>query len=107
MEYLDIYEIKRLNSQKGQHFFDAGALRFFNSRISNDAVKIGNKAYFVTSEQFRPFNGPAHKRMYSVRVIDLQTGNIDTVGEFQQYASSQSAWKIIKILAKNNVAPCR
>jgi len=96
MEYMDIYEVKRSNSQHGFHFFEPGAMRFFNSRISNDAIKTGDVAYFVTSEQF-DWKSP---RLYTTRKIDLKTGDVDTIGEFQEYRTSQAAWAKIKKLVK-------
>ncbi len=74
------------------HFFSPGAMRFFDSRISASAYHTadGKRAYFVTSERFNE-QAP---RLYTVRVIDMQTGDISTLGgqaNFQRYASSSAA----------------
>jgi hypothetical protein len=91
MEYIDIYEVKRSNIQHGFHFFDAGAMRFFNSRISGHAIKCGSRAYFVTSEKF----DHKSKRFYSVRECDLTNGKINTLGDFQEFSTSKQAWNFI------------
>ncbi|MEE9118251.1 MAG: hypothetical protein V3U02_06630 [Calditrichia bacterium] len=84
-----IEDIQRLNEQKGKHFFDKDARRFFGSRIASEAYLTQNSrnAYFVTSEQFDR-NQP---RLYSVRVANTKTGTIDTVGRFQGFSNSGSA----------------
>jgi hypothetical protein len=51
MFYLDMETIKQLNKDKGFFFFSPDTMRFFKSRTGTTAYRIGNKAYFVTSEQ--------------------------------------------------------
>ncbi len=82
-EYVSIYDIK--NKHCG-HWFSPGAMRFFNSRLPQGGYKIGNKAYFITSEQF-DYKTP---RYYTVRVIDWITGDVDTVGEFNKLTRSEA-----------------
>ncbi len=79
------------------HWFDAGTMRFFNSAIEPVAYRTddGTKAYFVSSEQY-DFESP---RRYSVRVYDFETHDIDTVGEFQQFATKDEATTIAQSLA--------
>jgi hypothetical protein len=98
LDIISIEDIERANDRHGKHFFDPGAIRFFNSRKPQYGYQAGNKAYFITSEQFIPFNGMPQARMYSIRVCNLDTGNIDTVGEFQQYATRSQANTAIKKL---------
>jgi hypothetical protein len=79
-----IQEIKKRNIEVGEHFFDAETIRFFDSRI----YKTTHGFYFTTSER-----GPSGVRRYSVRVIDWETGHIETVGNFQQFSTLREAYK--------------
>jgi hypothetical protein len=85
--HTSIESIRRANAKAGFYFFEAGALRFFASRIGSTVY--GGK-YFITSEQFRPSSGPPARRKYSVRMI-RPDGSIDTIGGFQAYASRSGA----------------
>ena len=69
------------------HWFDADTLRFFRSRVGGTAYNDGERAYFVSSEQY-DWNSP---RLYSVRCYIWATREIYTVGEFQAYASRNGA----------------
>lgn len=84
------------------HFFDADSKRFFNSRIGDNAYPTPNPfvTLFTTSERNSGrFGGPSYRRKYTVRAYDSRTHDIDTVGEFQDYASSASANRAAKQLA--------
>lgn len=91
VDYLAMYDVERANDRAGLYWFEAGTMRFFRSRVGAYAyaTKDGRYAYFVSSEQFS-WDSP---RLYTVRVQDRATGQIDTVGEFQQYASRSGADK--------------
>jgi len=92
---IDFRDIKRANENSSEHhFFDAGATRFFRSRYPQTGIVKDNKAYFVTSEQFN-YNSP---RLYTVRVCNMATGVVDSVGEFQQYRTSSQAQAAIRKL---------
>ena len=90
-------DVKRINRDNGKYFFEKGALKFFNSRIGN--TLYGNK-YFVTSEQYNE-NFP---RLYTIRMFDVNTGSVDTVGEFQEFTTGQQAISHIKELLKQEDA---
>lgn len=77
-----ITTIKQRNIDAGHYFFDAKAMRFFDSRVSR--TTYGD--YFATSEK-----GPDGVRRYTVRYSDPKTGYVSTVGEFQQYDTLWSA----------------
>jgi hypothetical protein len=85
------------------HWFDADTMRFFRSRLPQSAYANNTKeiAYFVTSEQFVPSEGPAHPRKYTVRSYDFRTRDIGTVGKFQQYRDDASATAAAKELAEH------
>lgn len=82
-KYKTVSEAKRLNVEKGQHFFDRATMRFFRSRIASGMLK---GCYFVTSEQFDD-NSP---RLFTLRYA-TDNGSIETVGEFQQFKSVAEA----------------
>lgn len=79
-----INEIKKRNIEMGEHFFDAEAIHFFDSKI----YKTTHGFHFTTSER-----GPSGVRRYSVRVINWETGRIETSGKFQQFATLREAYK--------------
>ena len=95
MGYVDISTVRRLH--KG-HWFDAVALRFFRSRFSEAAVQHDGGYLFVSSERFD------HKtpRFYSVRFCDAD-GNIETIGDFQEYKSGRQAWAAILRMVKGAI----
>jgi hypothetical protein len=88
--------VRATGNSSHHHFFDAGATRFFSSRYPQSGIVKDNKAYFVTSEQF-DYKSP---RLYTIRVCDMATGIVDTIGAFQQYRTSKLAQAAIKNLIK-------
>ena len=94
---------KSLAQQHGCHFFDDAAMRFFNSRIREttwtailDPLNGEQVHRFISSEKF----DAGYTRWYTVRELryrqDRDTGTItdvsvETVGEFQQYATARTA----------------
>ena len=96
---MTIQEMKRMNKEAGQFWFSPQTLRFFNSRISSLVVQAEQNEdlkLFVTSERM-DWNSP---RLYSVRVFNYSTCKVDTVGEFQEYATLEDAKAAAKRLAK-------
>ena len=81
--FKDMDQLKRLHKLHGWHFFDAGALRFFNSRI---LPQLYAGDYFITSERF----DEKSPRLFTIRKADAR-GDVDTVGEFQQYDTVRDA----------------
>ena len=79
-----IDDVKAANARAGFHFFSRDTLRFFSSRISSHVYGHG---VIVTSERNEYDDQP---RRYSVRLA-LPTGEIETLGEFQRFATSGQA----------------
>ena len=94
-EYVTISEIKRRHDG---HWFSPDTMRFFASRAPQGGYKVGNKAYFISSEQFQLFNGERRQRAYTIRVMDWITGDIDTLGEFNKLSKSQANTALRNIL---------
>jgi hypothetical protein len=89
--YTSINEIRIEAKRAGSHFFDADTMRFFGSRV---LPTVYGGRYFITSEQDHYGNGA---KAYTVRIA-LDKGNIDTVGDFQAYATRAQAVRAIKQL---------
>lgn len=92
----------RRHSQGKTHFFDKDSMRFFNSRIGQNAYSTNNPfiTLFVTSEKYENrYSGTSEARYYTIRSYDSRTGSVDTVGEFQAYSSSKEANRWAKFLA--------
>src|SRR5690625_3138191 len=80
MARMRMSEVKRLHKEAGGHFFDAGAMRCFNSRIESE---LYNGGWFVTSERFEDvFSDDVYPREYRVRWFDADNPlNIESVGD--------------------------
>lgn len=92
-----IHDVKECAQICKSHFFEKGAMRFFNSRVGETAYLDGRGgAYFVTSEK-----GPNNRRAYSVRHYNPERCAIDTVGEFQAYRTLAQADGAAKRIAKS------
>jgi len=97
---ISIEQVKRAHEEIYHgYWFTDGAKRFFDSRWEETATLIGTKALFVSSDQFHD-GAHSEPRKYSVRVCDLATGDINTVGEFQAYATAAQARAAIKKIVK-------
>ena len=87
--------IKSFCWNRGSHFFAPDTMRFFSSRIQSTPPYKGR--VFVTSERCS-WN---HPRLYTVRVVK-PSGHIETVGDFQEFHSRQSAHAYAKAYAAEN-----
>lgn len=94
-----IADVKRANAEAGGHFFDRSTLAFFDSQVGRT---VHGGRYFVTSEQFHGPDG-SEPRRWTIREV-LPTGDIETVGEFQQYESPAEAVAAIRRLLDGSVA---
>lgn len=93
-KYASIASVKWHNESAGQHFFSPSTLRFFDSRVL-PTLYGAEGSIFVTSEK-NPFGDP---RAYTVRQI-REDGSIDTLGEFQGYATAAQAAKAAREFAR-------
>ena len=91
--YRDLADFKAQHKAAGGHFFDRGAMQFFNSRVESTLLKGG---YFVTSEAYNE-DGPRH---YAVReVSETDPRDITTYGPFD---TKDEAREAVKDLRRNN-----
>lgn len=79
-----IEKIKSVNEAAKQYFFSKGAMKFFNSRVITNTNKYG---IFITSEKNNNY-----PRYYTLRFIS-SSGNVYTIGKFQNYVSLYYAKK--------------
>lgn len=87
-----IDEVKRKHREKGKFFFSEGAMKFFNSKIETSGNLIGDK-FFITSEK-----GPSNIRKFTIREFDENTGDIETVGDFNEIKDKKDAKDIAKCM---------
>jgi hypothetical protein len=91
-----ISQIMAANKRNGYHFFEPGAMRFFNSHVMRYVYNGKGGVYFITSEQF-DWNSP---RLYTIRQFHPETGNVDTASEFQEFRTLEDARTRTKELAR-------
>lgn len=89
VELSTLGDVERLNASSGHHFFDADTLRFFRSRIDY-GYGLMHGRYFITTEK-----DGSNPRRASIRAA-MDDGSIETVGEFQQFASPAAAVKALE-----------
>jgi hypothetical protein len=92
---LSMSYIKELNQSKGQYFFSPSTTSFFKSKYPQYALKKGNYAYFVTGE-----TNPSQETKFTIRKINLETGDTSTEGEFFEYSSRWEAEKEMRKLLR-------
>ncbi len=101
MQNMSIETVKKLNQNNGFHFFSSGAMKFFDTELNEKVFVSKNKlkAFFTTSEQFDEHSS----RRHTVRVCNLKTGDVETVGKFQEFFNEPQALKHALNLSKRVV----
>jgi len=98
-----VAELESLAKERGSHFFDEKTMGFFRSKVMDQTFPVHGGIYFVTSEQFVPSVGAPYGRRWTVRFIDAASGDINTVGKFQQYSNRTSAMREAKEISERHV----
>jgi hypothetical protein len=100
-----LVSMDEIRARSRGHWFSPGTMRFFSSRVGDYGFSMGDgsKVYFVSSERFVGSNGYTAPRKYTVRVLDTD-GDVDTVGEFQAYASRSGAMAKARAMAGEAVS---
>lgn len=106
-------DIRAIVESTGSHFFDRSTMSYFSSRLlsgvyaaDGDESNVGARFFFVTSERdTSPYQSP-QPRLYSVRRLTLATVRddrpdvlIDTMGEFQGFATAREARRFAELCA--------
>jgi hypothetical protein len=99
----DADQLQREASRIGRtHFFDRASMRFFDSRILSPVYGC---RFFVTSERFRGSRPELDgARRYTVREFRAD-GSVETIGDFQQFASAGAAKRHAEKLAHEDPWP--
>jgi hypothetical protein len=100
---MNINQIKQIAADNGNHFFEPGAMRFFNSRILSDtyyshSLEAYGVVFFVTSER-----GWDQTRRYTVRAFNPELGTTKTVGELGLFATPSQAKACARKLADGEI----
>jgi len=82
----NITEVKKANKEKGQHFFSRDTLAFFGSKVYPDLYTVAGRQFFITSED----NFNRTETLFTIREV-MADGDIETLGNFQDYESEQQA----------------
>lgn len=91
--YFSTDQIRKHSLALGHHYFSPSTMRFFGSKLYEDLVA---GRYFITSE----YNYDRTTRLYTIREVSGDSCDINTVGEFQQYASLRAARNALKKLGE-------
>lgn len=104
--YENIYTKEQLKDfvtyhSKSPYFFSPDTMRFFRSRLAPTFIHSGRGLIFITSEQFVTYYPEYHidPRKYTIRIL-TNDGDINEIGEFQQYDTLRQARKAAKEYAE-------
>ena len=82
-----IAEIKALYAPgAGRHWFDPSTMAFFRTVLPGFGLKTPFGNFFITAE-----TGPSGLQRFSIRVQNADSGDIDTVNQFNAHLSPQEA----------------
>lgn len=104
VKQIPMREVIETNKKKGQYWFSPDTMKFFDSQVGGWAYKKGDYAYFISSEKFtgdRAMGVPAKPRRYSIRKMNMTTGDVSTVGEFQEFSTEKSAQNKLALILSN------
>jgi hypothetical protein len=88
-----------IKSKAAGPFFKSDTMSFFGSRLPTYGLRNGDNVFFWTSEQCN-WAGD-YDRRFTLRRLDLVTGRVETVGDFQQYRTGAAAAKAVVAAAHN------
>ena len=98
MNSIPMSHVVDVNKYYGKHFFDHDTMRMFKTRLPKTATQVSNNlVYFITSD----CGFDRVSRFYNVRVCDMTTGSIDTLGESFTYTTKAQALKVMRDLMAN------
>ncbi|HEY6019372.1 MAG TPA: hypothetical protein VIY48_05535 [Candidatus Paceibacterota bacterium] len=81
-----IEDLKQANEDAGYHWFDKGAMEFFDTIVYPELIQHPEGAYFISSERF----DSSSPRLFTVRFTRF-SGETNTVGPFQGFNSQVDA----------------
>ena len=89
---IPISDVIAKNKSVGGNWFEPETAAFFNSTYPTAAVLCEDVAYFVSGERY----GNDKPIRYTVRACDMDTGCVDTIGEFQQHSTYDLAYDALE-----------
>jgi hypothetical protein len=92
-------ELAEFATRSGSHWFEPSTMRFFKSRVSREI--FGGRFFISSEDTSSPYYPDVRK--YSVRSFYITENGllqIETIGEFRQYATRSAALSAIKKLLK-------
>lgn len=90
-----ISEMKAAQKENDLHWFSKPSMRFFNTKI----VTPAKDNHFITSEYMEDVS----KKKYTIRRFNAVKFGVDTIGDFQQYATLKEAKQAMNELMKVGV----
>lgn len=87
----------------GGHYFDPGTLRWFNARVSQDALQLPSGAILFTesTKNLSTITGADYPRRYSLCVL-LPSGQVEKPHGFEAFASCSKAKRALDRFAKTH-----
>jgi hypothetical protein len=96
---IEVVSMAWIKSRAAGPFFSKETMRFFRSRLPDRGLRNGDRVYFWTSEQCG-WAGDT-ERAFTLRELDLVTGRVQTVGDFQAYPTAAKAQAAVRDAARN------
>lgn len=90
-----ISEMKTTQKENGLHWFSKPSMNFFNTKIETAA----KDNHFITSEYMENVSN----KKYTIRQFKANNNAVDTIGDYQQYATLKEAKQALKNLMKVGV----
>ena len=87
-----ITEMKTAQKENGLHWFSKASMNFFNTKIETAA----KDNHFITSEYMENVSN----KKYTIRRFKAEKFGVDTIGDFQQYATLKDAKQALKNIVK-------
>lgn len=84
-------QMRKASQQNDKHWFDTGAINFFNTVFETEPNKFN---FFITSERME-LN---FSKKYSIRWFNSKNSKIYTIGEFRQFETIKEAEQIRSII---------
>lgn len=91
-------DIRRSNREHGWYFFERRTMRFFDSHVERGVYQGIGGVFFITSEQFHG-SVASEPRKFTVRQFQPETGDVDTVGKFNEIRTLWEARSYARLCA--------
>lgn len=96
---IEVVSMRWIKSRAAGPFFSPATMKFFQSRLPDSGLRNGDHVFFWTSEQCGWAGDTV--RQFTLRQLDLVTGKVDTVGDFQAYPTAAKAQAAVRDAARN------